>query len=346
MRKLSLVLAFLTAAPLQAQVSQAKYDSLAARVTVLEQMIGTQYLGKSSSELAASLTPEHTVLGGRYPLFLSDYQIRVGLAEGFSGLQAKIGSLGEHPTVQSYVNAAIASIQPPPPAASQPPSGGISLPLTSTATAVRDMRDLNAERDAGHRVTFNAAALRREATVHHGDHAFVGKVAVGSDHVLDVDPSLQVRAGGEILFHSVVAPENTQEYRLGGPYVSRTRLGAVSFNAYDNGIRFIRGAVWRNGIMQHNPDDPRVQILAMDSQGTVSKSVEDYSQGTVERSQLWIIQEDFEARKIRLIPTRAGWGAEICASTTTTNHRAGELGRAHLFLDRCVPLINALPNSQ
>lgn len=51
------------------------------RLTALEEMVGTKYIGKSSDELAAALVPASTILGGRYPLFLSDYQIRVGIAD-------------------------------------------------------------------------------------------------------------------------------------------------------------------------------------------------------------------------------------------------------------------------
>jgi hypothetical protein len=225
----------------------------------------------------------------------------------------------------------------------QAPPADVStgLPLGGDQQAVRDVRNVRELREQGHIVTFNADALRLDAEIHHGNHAFPDRLAIGAGYVLDVDAKLQVLGGGEVLFHSRVPASKTQEKDR-----DRTRLGVVSYNPYDDGIRFIRGAVWRNGVMHHNPDNPRVQILAMDNAGTVSKSVEDYNDEFVERSQLWIIQEDFQAKVIRIIPCRAGWGVEVAAGTTTTNDRAGPLGNAHLFLDRRVPLIRALPGAR
>lgn len=319
--------------------AQPTLEQLAAKVDTLSAVLGNHAKNIPCEQLEAE-RPASWFGDGGYETRYRLKQIGCAIDNAVlivSGFAARIDGLAQR----------VAAVEGGTAPTAPPPSGGFALPLTSLATAVRDLRDLNAERAGGHIVPFNAAALRREATVHTGDHAFSGKVAVGADHVLDVDANLQVGAGsGEIVFHSRVPFAETQEFRLGGPAVDRTRLGVVSFNSYDNGVRLIRGAVWRNGIMQHNPDDPIVQVLGMDSQGTVSKSVEDYSKGTVERSQLWIIQEDFAARKIRVIPTRAGWGVEVCAGETTTNHRAEQLGHADKFLNRCVPLINALPGSQ
>lgn len=196
------------------------------------------------------------------------------------------------------------------------PASTIGLPLVPAAgTAVREMRDLNAAKAGGHIVPFSAAALSLPVDqVHPGNHAFPGKVAVGTDKVLDLDADLQVSGGGEVVFHTRVAAGNTQEKNG-----DRTRLGVVSFSPYDNGVRFIRGAAWRNGVMHHNPDDPTVHVLGMDSQGTVSKSTEEYSSGTTERSQLWIVREDHENKEIVFVPCRAGWGFRIAASTRTTN---------------------------
>jgi hypothetical protein len=94
MKRILVALA-LFAAPLQAQPTQAQYDSLKARVDFLERFVGTQYVGKSSGELAAALVPESTLPGGRYPIFLSDYQIRVGLASMESGFQAQLTGFGQ-----------------------------------------------------------------------------------------------------------------------------------------------------------------------------------------------------------------------------------------------------------
>jgi hypothetical protein len=94
MKRILLALA-LFAAPLGAQPTQAQYDSLKARVEFLERFVGTQYVGKSSGELAAALVPESTLPGGRYPIFLSDYQIRVGLAGMESAFQAQLSGFAQ-----------------------------------------------------------------------------------------------------------------------------------------------------------------------------------------------------------------------------------------------------------
>lgn len=49
------------------------------RTTKLEEIVGLKFVGLTSEQLTASLTPENATLGDRFPLFLSDYQIRVGI---------------------------------------------------------------------------------------------------------------------------------------------------------------------------------------------------------------------------------------------------------------------------
>jgi hypothetical protein len=85
--------ALIAASPLSAQPTQAQYDSLAARVVTLEQILGKIFLGKTSDQLAPELKAANELPGGRYPYILSDYQLRVGLAQIQSGLQTQMSGL-------------------------------------------------------------------------------------------------------------------------------------------------------------------------------------------------------------------------------------------------------------
>jgi hypothetical protein len=83
---------FALAATAGAQPTQAQYDSLAARVGTLERMLGTSFLTRPPAR--TDFIPENELgSSGRYPYIVSDYQIRLGLAEATSGLQAQIAGL-------------------------------------------------------------------------------------------------------------------------------------------------------------------------------------------------------------------------------------------------------------
>jgi hypothetical protein len=92
MRRFIVGLLLAVVAPcIQAQPADtARMRALEEKVAFLEQFVGTQFVGKTSAELAAALNPSSTLPGGRYPLFLSDYQIRVGLAGIEGGVQAQV----------------------------------------------------------------------------------------------------------------------------------------------------------------------------------------------------------------------------------------------------------------
>ncbi len=49
------------------------------RLTKLEEILGLKFVGMTSEQLNASLIPNNAIFNGRYPLFLSDFQIRVGI---------------------------------------------------------------------------------------------------------------------------------------------------------------------------------------------------------------------------------------------------------------------------
>jgi len=76
-------------AAVDGQSDSARIRELEDRVVVLEQMLGKSFLTRPpapsdfvpSNELGAS---------GRYPYIISDYQIRLGLAAGFTGQQAQL----------------------------------------------------------------------------------------------------------------------------------------------------------------------------------------------------------------------------------------------------------------
>lgn len=56
-------------------------EKLQEAVRQLQEIVGVQYSGKSSDELAAALVPASALPGGRYPLVLSDYQLHLGVAK-------------------------------------------------------------------------------------------------------------------------------------------------------------------------------------------------------------------------------------------------------------------------
>ena len=66
------------------------------RLARLEEAFGVRFIGMDSSQLAAELKPENLV-GDRYPYWLSDYQIRVGIAKieaGIPNLSGPVDKLG------------------------------------------------------------------------------------------------------------------------------------------------------------------------------------------------------------------------------------------------------------
>jgi hypothetical protein len=282
-----------------------------ARLAAVEDAIGMHWATHHPSP--DDLIPENTLPSGRYPLILADYQIRLS---GIPPLESKIAALEARCADLERVNEVQATriVELQEQVGNVPAPSVNVLPLVAAeGTAVRETRDLKKLREDGWVKTFDANALRLDAEQHHGHHAFLGKVAIGGQP-LDLDAGLQVNGGGEVLFYSRVPEAKTQEKNG-----DRTRLGVVSFNPYDNGVRFIRGGAWKNGVMHHNPDDPVVHILAMDSSGWVSKSREDYSKDTAEKCQDYIIKEDDERKEYVFVVCRAGWGARIAASTRTTN---------------------------
>ena len=183
----------------------------------------------------------------------------------------------------------------------------------------------------------NFAFADDQIDVHDRPQQFNAPVAFGG-RPLNLGQMAQVLSGGEVLFYSEVKEANTQE-KDG----DRKRLGVVSFNPYDNGVGFIRGAIWDKQGNVNRVEDV-VQMLKMDSQGTVSKSHDDYSKPKVERSQLWIIREDFERKMIWVTPCRAGWGAGVAASDQTTNNLNDENDGKPNF-NRSAVLIEALPGA-
>src|SRR5688572_25218630 len=72
----------------------ARIAALEAKVTRLEQMLGTGFLDRAPAQ--SDLVPANELgASGRYPYILSDYQIRVGLAQLATGLQAQITGFGQ-----------------------------------------------------------------------------------------------------------------------------------------------------------------------------------------------------------------------------------------------------------
>jgi hypothetical protein len=263
-----------------------KIAELQEAVSRLEAAVGMAYAVKAPTD--ADLKPENELPSGRYPLLLSDYQIR---KHGIAPMQEDISELQSRPPTQ-----------PPPPEASNP-----VLPLVpAEGTAVREMRNTSSV------VVTDENATNAVPEQVFGRTQFNGEVGIGGPPVEGMD--LTLRGGGEILMLDRVPAQDTQE-KDG----DRLRAMVVSMNRYDNGFRLIRGGWWKNGVL-HRVQNV-IDIFAMDSAGWVSKSVEDYSKPQVERCQDWIVKpyDDARGKGYEFVVCRAGYGARVSGSTRTTN---------------------------
>lgn len=224
-------------------------------------------------------------------------------------LDAYIAILTGSQAAQSTPTQPAAPPAMPPTSANQQTGSTVVAPVPASGTAVRDMRDtVSVLLDDAKIASMEAQGVQ----VFDSPVQFNGPVGMGGPP-LDGHP-LVMRKGGEVIALSKVASANTQN-KTGDVW----RAGSCSIvNEYDNGSRMIRGGFWHNGILHRVQDI--IDIYGFDSAGTVSKSHEDYSKPEVERSQDWIVREDFDAKEIVLVACRAGWGARIAASTQTTNN--------------------------
>lgn len=270
------------------------------RIALLESMLGIQFLGMTGEQLRAELKPENELPGGKYPLLLSDYQLRVAFADALAQieqLKAKLAALEARPT---------GSVQ----------AGGTSLPLSAPdgAVAVREMYQSDPKRVT---VGMLADMQRSDAVVHNEAVAFLGEVGIGGLPIKNVP--LVLRRGAEVVAMRRVSESSTQE-KAG----DRIRLHSFSASDYDNGMRMIKGAVWIDGVMHISSTDPIVDIVAMDSQGKVSKSRGDYRNGNtaLERGQVWCVREDLdnpEGPMLWIQGCAAGLGIGVESSTQSMN---------------------------
>ncbi len=116
MRKLLLLAALLlgTSSARAQTVTRAEFEALKAQNDSLKVIVGTKFSGMSSGQLAASLVPANAILGGRYPLFLSDYQVRVGIAAIDGDLQNVKGALATNrsmPRLAAFTGAPLTAAQ-------------------------------------------------------------------------------------------------------------------------------------------------------------------------------------------------------------------------------------------
>lgn len=230
---------------------------------------------------------------GEYPLMFRQRQLGLGTDE----LAARVAALEARPATGS-ANAS-ASVVPV-----RAPAG---------AVAIRETMPLVSR-------VYNEGDFELAAEVHDTPQQFNAPIGLGGPPLQGIP--VTVRKNGQIVFAIKVASADTQE-KTG----DRMRLGAVLFEPHDNGVRLVQGGAWIGG--QLNRVQNEVRILAMDSQGTVSKSVADFSQPRGERGQLWIIREDFENKHICITPCRAGWGVKVEGSTQTMNdHNPNPLDRS------------------
>ena len=182
-------------------------------------------------------------------------------------------------------------------------SAVVPLRAPDGAVAVREMRPTSSR-------IFSDGDLEVAAEVHTAPQQFNAEVGLGGPPLSGIP--LAVRKGGQVVF-AINAKEAATQEKSG----DRQRLGAVLFDPYDNGVRFVQNGAWIGG--QLNRVQNEVRILAMDSQGTVSQSFEDYSQSKVERGQDWILRRDAIRKMWIFTPCRAGWGFAIDCSTQSMN---------------------------
>lgn len=236
----------------------------------------------------SDIGPHNELPSGRYPLFLTDYQLRLqGIApmsDAISDLRARVSAVEARP--QS------ASVQVLP-----------LVPASGTATPM--MRPTNSV------LITDTTAYDANVTERFGN-VQADSIGVGGPPIRGYP--LALRKGGEVVYLEGNVPEQETQEKSG----PRNRAGAFSINRYDNGMRMIRGGFWVDGVLQRV--QPVLDILGFDGAGTTSKSTEDYSKPVVERCQDWIIAMDWGRRKLMLTVCRAGWGVEVCGSTETTNY--------------------------
>jgi hypothetical protein len=220
---------------------------------------------------------------------LSDYQLRL---QGIAPMVSDIA------TVKADVAALKTQIQ-------QPSAQSPVLPLVpKMGTATPMMRDTSST------LVTDPASLDVQPDQRFGN-VQVDSIGFGGPPIRGC--AAAIRKGGEIVYLEKVPSASTQE-KSG----DKIRSGVFSINAYDNGMRLIRGGFWVGGVLHRT--QPVLDIFGFDSAGTVSKSSEDYSKPQVEKCQDWIVAMDWVAKKIKITACRAGWGVDICASSESTNY--------------------------
>ena len=262
----------------------ARISELETVVTELQTVIGDYHNRADMNDRPSELP------NGEYPIMFRQRQIGLGideLATAVAALREEVAALAAR-FATGGANA-ISEIIP--------------LRAPANAVAVREMMPLVSR-------VYNEGDYELTAEVHDTPQQFNAPIGLGGPP-LDGIPAT-VRVNGQIVFATKVKEADSQE-KSG----DRLRLGSVLFEPHDGGVRLVQGGAWIRG--QLNRVQDHVRILAMDSQGTVSKSDEDFSSGRGERGQLWIIREDFERRMISVAPCRAGWGVEVDGSTQTMN---------------------------
>lgn len=262
-----------------------RIDALEALVTELQAVIG-DYHNRADMNNRPTELPN-----GEYPVLFRQRQLGLGvddLARSVSTLTAQVAALAAKVATTSGASSS---------------SSVVPLKAPAGAVAVREMRKTSSR-------IFSDGDFNVSAEVHTAPQQFMGEVGFFGPPLSGIP--VAVRKGGQVVFAINAREADTQEKNG-----DRQRLGAVLFDPYDNGVRFVQNGAWIGGQLNRVQDE--VRILAMDSQGTASQSFEDYSKAKVERGQDWILRRDVARKMWIFTPCRAGWGFALDCSTQSMN---------------------------
>jgi hypothetical protein len=305
-----------------------------ARIEKIERTIGMQFIdGEFTPGL---LKPENQLPGsGRYPVVIEGYQGRLQFDEllGEGGIIAQLwAALTARDTIIGNLAQQVQQLQQNQGGSTGGSVVGTILPLAAGDDVAEPMM-----RDTVSRMLVPSEVELDPVETLTGPLQLMGEVGIGGPPIRGV--ALALRSGGEIVHLRRVASPDTQE-KDG----DRDRCMVLSMNDYDNGFRMIRGGFYGEDGLLHRVQDV-IDIFAMDSAGTVSKSTEDYSKPQVEKCQDYIIAMDWVKSEVVVTACRAGWGVRAAASSQSTNY-LNDPNDGEPNFNRSVLLIEPLPGAR
>lgn len=287
LRRIWLMFAFVLscAEPAFAQSDSARIARLEAQVDSLKAVLGLKFLNRPPQP--SDLVPANELQpSGRYPYILSDYQIRLGLAEMYVNLSAKADSALARVYQLSVQTAAV--------------SGKVDQHIAEGANST-------------------GLLTMENGTLYVPQRIVIGQCKRPSHHML----ILCGQKDAEIRMDANLDGTNPQ-YQ--DPAVGRSPAYSHMFGAQaDGGTRWEFNWVCRtgdpaptvnNGACWVVSDRPRV-ILGFDSQGTLSFSEDRYP--VIDNSQTWIYKIDRDNKWAGFSLMKAGYTHQLWSSTVTNS---------------------------